>query len=69
MPRRPGLGKGLGALIPEGTPNTNDTPVEAPSTSPLRQVPVTSIRPNQFQPRPRRRTNSNRKASAFWPLP
>src|ERR1700691_1377383 len=51
MPRRPGLGKGLGALIPEGTPNTNDTPVEAPSTSPLRQVPVTSIRPNQFQPR------------------
>jgi ParB family chromosome partitioning protein len=51
MPRRPGLGKGLGALIPEGTPNTNDAPVEAPSTSPLRQVPVTSIRPNQFQPR------------------
>src|ERR1700733_1691117 len=51
MPRRPGLGKGLGALIPEGTPNAADTPVEAPSTSPLRQVPVTSIRPNQFQPR------------------
>jgi ParB family chromosome partitioning protein len=51
MPRRPGLGKGLGALIPEGVPNANDAPVEAPSSSPLRQVPVTSIRPNQFQPR------------------
>jgi ParB family chromosome partitioning protein len=51
MPRRPGLGKGLGALIPEGTPGVNDTPVEAQSTSPLRQVPVASIRPNQFQPR------------------
>jgi ParB family chromosome partitioning protein len=51
MPRRPGLGKGLGALIPEGTPNPNDTPIEAPSTNPLRQVPVASIRPNQFQPR------------------
>jgi ParB family chromosome partitioning protein len=51
MPRRPGLGKGLGALIPEGTPSVNDTPVEAQSTSPLRQVPVASIRPNQFQPR------------------
>jgi ParB family chromosome partitioning protein len=51
MPRRPGLGKGLGALIPEAPPNPSDTPIEAPSTSPLRQVPVASIRPNQFQPR------------------
>jgi ParB family transcriptional regulator, chromosome partitioning protein len=51
MPRRPGLGKGLGALIPEGTAPANDAPVEAQSTSPLRQVPVASIRPNQFQPR------------------
>jgi ParB family transcriptional regulator, chromosome partitioning protein len=51
MPRRPGLGKGLGALIPEGTPSTSETPVETTATSPLRQVPVASIRPNQFQPR------------------
>ncbi|MGB8179877.1 MAG: ParB/RepB/Spo0J family partition protein [Acidimicrobiales bacterium] len=51
MPRKPGLGKGLGALIPEGTSVPTETPVDAPSTSPLRMVPVDSIRPNQFQPR------------------
>jgi ParB family chromosome partitioning protein len=51
MPRRPGLGKGLGALIPEGTSTTTETTAEAPSSSPLRMVPVDSIRPNQFQPR------------------
>lgn len=51
MPRRPGLGKGLGALIPEGTPTAAETPTETTSSSPLRQVPITSIRPNQFQPR------------------
>jgi len=50
MARKPGLGKGLGALIPE-----NETSVEVEETAvtegPLRQVPVASIRPNQFQPR------------------
>jgi ParB family transcriptional regulator, chromosome partitioning protein len=51
MPRKPGLGKGLGALIPEGTSTPTDTTVEAPSSSPLRMVSVDSIRPNQFQPR------------------
>jgi ParB family transcriptional regulator, chromosome partitioning protein len=51
MPRKPGLGKGLGALIPEGTSTPTETPVDAPSSSPLRMVPVDSIRPNQFQPR------------------
>ena len=51
MARKPGLGKGLGALIPENTeaPGEN-TEVVTPS-SPLRMVPVDSIRPNQFQPR------------------
>jgi ParB family chromosome partitioning protein len=49
MARKPGLGKGLGALIPEKT----DAPAsEAPPThGPLRRVPVTSIRPNPYQPR------------------
>ena len=51
MARKPGLGKGLGALIPE----TKATPEEKASTtspsSPLRMVPVDAIRPNQFQPR------------------
>jgi ParB family chromosome partitioning protein len=51
MPRKPGLGKGLGALIPEGTSTTTEVLVDAPSSSPLRMVPVDSIRPNQFQPR------------------
>jgi len=51
MPRKPGLGKGLGALIPEGTSTPTETPVDAPSSSPLRMVSVDSIRPNQFQPR------------------
>ena len=50
MARKPGLGKGLGALIPEG-----ETPAEpeAPTAGegPLRRVLVTSIRPNPFQPR------------------
>jgi ParB family chromosome partitioning protein len=50
MARKPGLGKGLGALIPEGT--TSDASPPAPeSAGPLRMVLVTSIRPNPFQPR------------------
>jgi len=51
MARKPGLGKGLGALIPE-----NETPVDVAATTtqsegPLRRVPVQSIRPNPYQPR------------------
>src|ERR1039458_10266411 len=51
MARKPGLGKGLGALIPD-----NEIPaVAATSTAaaegPLRRVPVDSIRPNPYQPR------------------
>lgn len=45
MARKPGLGKGLGAIIPD-TGNT-----EEESNSPLRRVPVSSIRPNKYQPR------------------
>ena len=50
MARRPGLGKGLGALIPEGgaPPEVQE---KAAAEGPLRKVPVTSIRPNPFQPR------------------
>ncbi len=51
MPRRPGLGKGLGALIPEGTTPAEEKPVETSTANPLRRIPVDSIRPNQFQPR------------------
>lgn len=43
MARRPGLGRGLGALIP------TETTGEAESA--LRQVPVADIRPNPNQPR------------------
>ncbi len=49
MARKPGLGKGLGALIPE---NEDGTAVETPTAEgPLRKVPIASIRPNPFQPR------------------
>src|SRR5487761_1964546 len=50
MVRKPGLGKGLGALIPEGEEGIEVVEVVA-SSGPLRRVPVTSIRPNPFQPR------------------
>jgi ParB family transcriptional regulator, chromosome partitioning protein len=49
MARKPGLGKGLGALIPENP----DAPAPEPTTShgPLRRVAISSIRPNPYQPR------------------
>jgi ParB family chromosome partitioning protein len=43
MARRSGLGKGLGALIP--------TEVTGARGSALREVPISSIRPNALQPR------------------
>lgn len=45
MARRSGLGKGLGALIP--------TEVSSSQGSALREVPISSIRPNTLQPRTR----------------
>ena len=45
MARRSGLGKGLGALIP--------TEVASSAGSALREVPISSIRPNPNQPRTR----------------
>lgn len=51
MARKPGLGKGLGALIPSTSPPTDESPVEEAPTGPLRMVPVNAIRPNPFQPR------------------
>ncbi|HEY1222299.1 MAG TPA: ParB/RepB/Spo0J family partition protein, partial [Acidimicrobiales bacterium] len=50
MARRPGLGKGLGALIPESTITAESIEVVA-ETGPLRTVSVNAIRPNPFQPR------------------
>ncbi len=50
MVRKPGLGKGLGALIPEGAEDVESVEVTV-SSGPLRRVPVTAIRPNPFQPR------------------
>jgi ParB family chromosome partitioning protein len=44
------LGKGLGALIPEGSPS-EEANVVPESGGPLRMLLVTSIRPNPFQPR------------------
>jgi ParB family chromosome partitioning protein len=51
MARKPGLGKGLGALIPDNAPAPGEAINETPASSPLRMVPVGDIRPNQFQPR------------------
>jgi len=50
MARKPGLGKGLGALIPENQESVEEVE-EVIVQGPLRQVPVSSISPNQFQPR------------------
>src|SRR6202161_3699502 len=51
MARKPGLGKGLGALIPDNEiPEVVTTP-SAAAEGPLRRVPVNSIRPNPYQPR------------------
>jgi ParB family chromosome partitioning protein len=50
MARKPGLGKGLGALIPEGGEVVEEVEIVV-TQGPLRQVPVSSISPNQFQPR------------------
>lgn len=43
MSRRSGLGRGLGALIPQGGP--------VPGSSDLLQLPLNQIKPNPFQPR------------------
>ncbi len=43
MPRRSGLGKGLGALIP--------TEVSGDGASALKEIPITDIKPNPLQPR------------------
>lgn len=43
MSRRSGLGRGLGALIPQGNATGSE--------SALRSVPLNQIRPNRFQPR------------------
>jgi ParB family chromosome partitioning protein len=49
MVRKSGLGKGLGALIPDGGSANEEE--EVVNTGPLRQVAINLITPNQFQPR------------------
>jgi len=51
MARKPGLGKGLGALIPDNEIPAVVTTPSAAAEGPLRRVPVNSIRPNPYQPR------------------
>jgi ParB family chromosome partitioning protein len=51
MARKPGLGKGLGALIPENESPEATATAATSSEGPLRRVPVQSIRPNPYQPR------------------
>ncbi|MCJ7438317.1 MAG: ParB/RepB/Spo0J family partition protein [Acidimicrobiia bacterium] len=46
MARQGGLGRGLGALIPPGAAEHR-----APSGTGYREIPVTTIRPNPYQPR------------------
>ncbi len=48
MARRPGLGRGLDALIPGSDFETSS---DQPATSGVMQVAVTDIRPNPWQPR------------------
>jgi ParB family chromosome partitioning protein len=51
MARKPGLGKGLGALIPENEIPEVVVATTAQADGPLRRVPIASIRPNPYQPR------------------
>ena len=51
MARKPGLGKGLGALIPDNEIPEVVVATTAQSDGPLRRVPIESIRPNPYQPR------------------
>lgn len=45
MGRRSGLGKGLDALIPSTAPDPE------PAQGELREIPVSAVRPNRYQPR------------------
>src|ERR1700691_779536 len=51
MARKPGLGKGLGALIPDNETTSAVATTTVQAEGPLRRVPLQSIRPNPFQPR------------------
>lgn len=55
MARQSGLGRGLGALIPptttSGMPQVDAPDGDAGTSAVFRELPVTSIRPNAFQPR------------------
>jgi ParB family chromosome partitioning protein len=49
MARKTGLGKGLGALIPDSAPGSEESDIV--ETTPLRIVALTEIVANRFQPR------------------
>ena len=55
MSRRSGLGKGLAALIPDGTSGTDRSPGDSnkldKNESRFRDIPLGDIEPNPFQPR------------------
>ena len=52
MARQSGLGRGLGALIPpSGSSATGDDGGDASGSALFRELPISSIRPNAFQPR------------------
>jgi len=49
MARRPGLGKGLNALIPESEDSKNGSMI--PTDQGIMKIPITQIQPNPQQPR------------------
>ncbi len=51
MARQSGLGRGLGALIPPSGTSATETEEDASGSALFRELPITSIRPNAFQPR------------------
>ena len=61
MARRSGLGRGLGALIPPEAAGA--TSATGGAVSALRDVPVSSIRPNPHQPR----RHFDEEALIRWP--
>lgn len=51
MARKPGLGRGLTTLIPEGTQPTDVMPTVVVAEGPFREIDIAAITPNLNQPR------------------
>jgi ParB family chromosome partitioning protein len=63
MARRPGLGRGLDALIPGGEESDDQSKTSGKATG-VQQIPINNIRPNPQQPRVRIKEDSLQELAA-----